>query len=134
VNIEESIVNIQNELKKQGYVEKSIDYKELQNIHKTYGNGINEGTFAREVLQVSYGSYIRIKNSVENSGIRVRILKGSLRVLTDEQIKELQNELKKQQYEGKSINYEELKKLHKFYGKDMQEKVFAQEVLRNILY
>ena len=129
VNIEENIVNIQNELNKRGYAEKSIDYSELQSIHKTYGQEIDEKTFAQKVLQLSYSSYMRVKNSVENSGIKVRILKGDLRVINQEVVEQIKAKLQENGYVGKLIDYSELQTIHRTYGNDINEKNFAQEVL-----
>ena len=123
--IEEEIKEIQEKLNGQGYARKAIDYEELKELHQTHGKEMEEKTFAQQVLGISYGNYMRVKNK----GTRAKILKDFLNQLSEEEIKEIQDKLKEKGYAGKLIDYEEFKELYKTYGKEMDEKAFAQQVL-----
>ena len=66
----EEIEQIKEQLVLDGYAGKSINYKKLQELHKTYGNQMKEADFAQEVLELSYANYWRVKNK----GQRAKIL------------------------------------------------------------
>ena len=125
MDIEKYVRDIKNKLRKDGYVGKLIDYEELKELHQTYGSNMEEKTFAGEVLGITYSNYMTVKNS----GTRAKILKNFLKQLSEGEIEEIQEELKEKEYAGKSIDYEEFKKIYETYGKQMEEKTFAGEVL-----
>ena len=49
----------------------SVDYMQLQELCRKYGNGLDEKDFARDILGVSEGNYSNCKNKKN----KVRILK-----------------------------------------------------------
>lgn len=122
----EELEKIKKELKSQGYVDSLIDYSDLQGLHQLYGKQMPEKEFAENVLEISLTNYNRIKN---NALAKCTILKRTTKDLPIEKIKEIKEQLAKQNYVGKTIDYVELQKLHQMYASEMNEKEFANKVL-----
>jgi len=118
------IKEIKEELIIKGYENKKITYEEFQKLHQEYGKEVSESYFAQEVLNIQYTNY----NNYKNRGGRVTVLEKKQK-LSEEEIQKIKEELKKKGYENKLITYDELKKLHQEYAKEVKEKYFAQEVL-----
>ncbi len=119
---EERKEEIQKELKKQGYTNKSIDYKEFQELYESYKNEMSEQDFA-EVIGIKYGNYMNMKNQ----GTRARILKEEIKV-TEERKEKIQKELKKQGYTNKSIDYKKFQEIYEPYKNEMSEQDFAEVI------
>ena len=122
---QEKIQEIKEILEAQGYVGKSIDYAELQILHKKYGSQMAESKFAYDVLEIIPSQYKRMKRGIRNA----IILKSLIVKITQKEIDEIKQELEMQGYCEKKINYEELKMIHQKYGSQMTEHQFAQDVL-----
>ena len=125
VKTQEEIEEIKEKLEKAGYAGKLITYEELQELHREYGQGMEEKDFAMKVLGISYDNYMTVKNK----GTRTKILQSKKEAKTQEEIEEIKEKLKKAGYAGKKIAYEELQELHREYGQGMEEKDFAMKVL-----
>ena len=110
---------IKEALRAQGYSDKSIDYKELQELYKPYQKEMSEANFAK-ILEISSGNY----QTVKYNGTRVRILK--TKEVTEERKEEIREALRAQGYSNKSIDYKELQELYKPYQKEMKEVDFAE--------
>ena len=67
---EQEIEQIQYIIKEQGYDRVSINYDELKEMYKNYGNEMGEIEFAQKVLGISYDNY----RSMKSQGTRARIL------------------------------------------------------------
>ena len=116
------------QLKKDGFQPgSSINYETLQELCRKYGEGLNEKDFAIRILGCSSGMFYYCKNS----GNRLRILKTKKIRLTEEQKKEIIEDLIKAGYEeNQSIDYAELKKMCEVYGRGLGEREFAIEILK----
>ena len=109
-------------LKELGYENKLITYKELQQLHKEYGMGMTETTFAQDILGISYSHY----NGCKTEGSRAKILKTKY---TEEEKNEIIEKLKSKGYENKLITHEEFLEIYNEYGKINDELIFAREIL-----
>ncbi len=123
-NIINKIEKVKQKLKEEGYEGKLISYKELQELHKRFIPEIEEKVFAVEVLGLTEGNY----NNMKNKGTKGRILKKKVEI-DEEKVEKIKKILKEEGYEGKLISYEELQELHKRFMPEVEEKVFAIEVL-----
>ena len=117
---------VQNNLRNQGYVEKLINYKELQDIHRQYGNGMEEKTFAQKILLLTNTQYKNMKDK----GVKAKILNGLLKDLDEEFVLGIQNSLKEQGYVEALITYSQLQSLREYYAKDLDEVTFAKVILQ----
>ncbi len=115
------IEDIIEELKKEGYVNKSIDYAEFKKIYEKYQKYYSEKEFA-EILGIGYSNYKSLKSGRSNA----RILKFKLNEVPEGRKKEIVEELIKKGYKEKSINYEKFKELYEPYEKEMIDKEFAE--------
>jgi len=133
INIEDKIKEIKQRIHENGYTDQLITYQQLQDLHQEYLPDISEKGFAIEVLELTQGNYSKMKNK----GSKGRILKvGDTQkrkkndTINIETIEYIQDELKKEGYEDKLISYEELQQLHKKFYPNIEEKIFAQEILK----
>ncbi len=117
---EEGKEEIRENLKKQGYTNKLIDYQEFLELYRSYKNQMPEIKFA-EVLGISYGNH----NVMKNNGQRAKILKEETN-LSAEGKEEIIKSLKEQSYTNKLIYYEEFLELYKPYKDEMTEIKFAE--------
>ncbi len=115
------IEDIIEELKKEGYVNKLVDYAEFTKLYEKYQKYYSDKEFA-QILGIEYGNYMGLKSGKNNA----RILKSELNEVSEERKKEIVEELIDREYKGKSINYEQFKDLYEPYKKEMGEKEFAQ--------
>lgn len=97
----------------------------LQKLHQEYGSQMSEKEFAVEVLEIKSANYHRMRR--ENG--RGKIIQKKVVPLSNEQIESIKTELQKKGYAGKLIDYTELQILHQTYGSQIEEKVFAQQIL-----
>lgn len=105
---EDEIEEIRQVLKAQGYVGKTIDYIELQNLHQTYGRQMLEREFAQTILELTYAYYNTIRN---NSKKRAIILKSMiLPKISKEEVNKIREKIKEQGYEDTIIDYERITK------------------------
>ena len=110
---------IREELRKQGYANKPIDYQELLELYKLYQNEMSEADFVK-ILGISCSNFATIKNR----GTRAIVLKEEK--IPNERKEEIREDIKKQGYTNKLINYQEFLELYMPYKKEMSEKEFAE--------
>lgn len=123
---EEDIKEIINNVKEDGHsIGQLIDYEEFQKLYEKHSDGLNEKDFAVQILNISEGSYLNLKNGKN----KVRILKTKGLVLNYEEKKKIIDEIKENGYIGKSINYKEFQSLYSKYRKIFNERDFALEIL-----
>lgn len=105
---EDEIEAIKQTLKEKGYVGKTIDYIELQNLHQTYGRQMLEREFAQTILELTYAYYNTIRN---NSKKRAIILKSMiLPKISKEEVNKIREKIREQGYEDTIIDYERITK------------------------
>ena len=123
------IEDIIEELKKEGYENKSIDYAEFTKLYEKYQKYYSDKEFAK-ILGIEYYNYHRLKSGKGNT----RILKEKVNEVSEKRRKEIVEELKKEivkelsnkGYKGKSISYEKFKELYEPCKKEITEKEFAK--------
>ncbi len=112
---------IREELIKKGcYRNKLIDYQEFLELYKPYEKEMSEKEFA-EILGISYGNYI----SMKNKGTRAKVLKEESKI-SGERKEKIREDLIKRGYRNKSIDYQEFLELYKPYEKEMSEIEFSK--------
>ena len=121
-DISDNIENLKNILKDKGYNEMLIDYEEFLQLYQKYGTIFSERDFALKVLNLTQDSYksMKLKNT------RARILKTEIQ---NNNYQDIKDELVKQGFCNKTIDYEELKQIFLQYGKGIDEKEFALNIL-----
>ena len=117
---EEREEEIREDLIKQGYRNKAIDYQELLELYRPYQNEMTEIEFA-EIIGITYYNYCNIKNK----GQRAIILKEEKKI-PEERKEEIRRDLKEKGYSNKLIDYEEFLKLYEPYRNEMQDTEFAE--------
>ncbi len=115
------IEDIIEELEKEGYVNKSIDYAEFKKIYEKYKNYYSDKEFAK-ILGIEYANYQNLKSGRQNA----RILKEKAKEVPEERKKEIVEELIDKGYKEKLISYEKFKELYEPYEKEMGDKEFAE--------
>ena len=111
---------IQEKLKKKGYEDKAITYQEFLELYEPYKNEIVERDFA-EILGISHTNWYYLRNS---KIISTKILK--TQPVSEELKQEIQERLKQQGYENRTITYQEFLKLYEQYKNEMAERDFAE--------
>ena len=109
------------ELKKEGYENKSIDYAEFTKLYEKYQKYYSEKEFA-QILGIEYYNYLRLKSGKGNT----RILKEKAKGVLEERKRKIVEELSNKGYRGKSISYEQFKELYEPCKKEITEKEFAK--------
>ena len=115
------IEDIIEELKKEGYVNKLVDYAEFTKLYEKYQKYYSDKEFAK-ILGIEYANYIGLKSGRNN----VRILKEKAKGVLEERKKEIVEELIKKGYKEKLISYEKFKELYEPYEKEIGDKEFAE--------
>ena len=115
------IEDIIEELKKEGYENKSIDYAEFTKLYEKYQKYYSDKEFAK-ILGIEYGNYMGLKSGKNNA----RILKSELNEVSEERKKEIVEELIGKGFKGESISYGKFKELYEPYKKEMIDKEFAE--------
>lgn len=115
---EERKQEIQEELKKLGYTNRGITYREILRLYENYKNEMSENDF-REILGISNDNLRKIKNQEA----RAIILKYQISEKRKQEIKE---ELWKKGYEGKEITYQEFLKIYEPYRNEIKESDFVK--------
>ena len=122
--LEELKQSIVLDLKKRGYTNKKIDYKEFLRLYKPYRGKLKENQFAN-IIGISYENWLYIKNH----GGKTTILKIELSEDEKKQLKELKqfivSDLKKRGYTNKKIDYNEFLRLYEPYKDKFKESEFA---------
>ena len=118
--IEKREREIVEELIGKGYREKSISYEQFKELYEPYEKEMIDKEFA-EILGITYDSYNQLKSGRMNA----RILKKANEV-SEKRKKEISEELIGKGYSGKSISYEQFKKLYEPYKKEMIDKEFVE--------
>ena len=118
--LEERKQKIQKELKEQGYENRAITYQEFLELYEPYKNEIVERDFA-EILGISHTNWYYLRNS---KIISTKILK--TQPVSEEVKQEIQERLKQQGYENRTITYQEFLKLYEQYKNEMAERDFAE--------
>lgn len=104
------------------HIKDVIDYMQFLEIYNRYDTNLEEKDFARVILGLSETDYNNIKYK---KYARTRILKNEK--ITEKEIQQKRELFKK--IEGKEINYEQFKKIHKQYGGKMDEFFFCEKIL-----
>lgn len=127
----EEINKIIENLKLDGYENKSITYEKLQKLHEQYGSQLSEKDFAMTVLGLSYSNYMNCKNTEQRAVIlkKEKLGKTEENDLITELERDIIKKLKRNRYSQKLITYEELQALHREYGQGLSEKDFAIKIL-----
>lgn len=107
-------------LKKSGYTNKPINYKEFLDLYEPYKSEMGEIQFA-ELLGISYSIYIRIKN-IESKTV---ILK-ELKKISKERELEIKQTLRFAGYANKSIIYQDFLEIYEPYKSEIAEEDFAK--------
>ena len=122
--LEELKQSIVLDLKKRGYTNKKIDYKEFLRLYKPYRGKLKENQFAN-IIGISYENWLYIKNH----GGKTTILKIELSEDEKKQLKELKqfivSDLRKRSYTNKKIDYKEFLRLYEPYKDKFKESEFA---------
>lgn len=121
----ENIEKMKNTIKNNGYAGRLISYEELQTLHRTYGEYLQEYQFAEKVLEFSDKTYADMKNH-GSKGVALMSMAG---MISEEEIEDIKEKMREDGYKEKAVDYEELKLLHQTYAKQMLERDFAQKVL-----
>lgn len=109
---------------KLGYENKVINIKVAVDLYQTYGIGLSEETFAKEVLNVPVERYKTAK--ITDGDIRVLKIEDTI---SDEEINNLRIKLIEFGYAMNKINYNQFSELYIKYGTGLTEKTFAIKVL-----
>ena len=109
-----------------GYENYTItSYTEFLNLYNSYGYTFTKTIFATEIINISYGSYRKLKEMGEN--YKIKILSKDLK---EEKINEISTIIENKGYYNKLINYNEFIDLYSLYGDGLTERDFALEVLK----
>ena len=119
--LEERNNEIIQELKDQGYANRKINYEEFLRIYEPYKEEMSEKEFAL-LLGIFEDNFEKIKYN----RTKAIILKD--KEIEDKLISEIREELIKQGYANKKINYEEFLKLYELYRKKISERNFAKDL------
>ena len=114
-------LKIRNELKKQGYENKYIDYEEFLELYEPYKTEISERNFA-DILGISYANWQAIKHKKG----RTKILKKEYKKISDERKEEILEDIKHKGYVNKLIYYTEFLELYETYKSEISEIEFAE--------
>ena len=120
-NIEEIRKQILNKYKLR--IGDSIKYDLLHIIYQMYDELFDEKTFAQEVLQISYGSYCRIKYDSNKRAILLKDEKVDINLIREEILQRFS--LKP----GDKITYQKLCEIARQYEQIIDERTIAYEVL-----
>ena len=122
--LEELKQSIVLDLKKRGYTNKKIDYKEFLRLYKPYRGKLKESEFAN-ILGISYSSW----RSIKYNGTRTMILKEEKTADEKKKLEELKkfvvSDLIQKGYRNKSIDYKEFLNLYEPYKGMLEESEFA---------
>ena len=115
---------IVSDLRKRGYINKKIDYKEFLSLYEPYRDKLIESEFAN-VLGISYGNWQAIKHRRR----KAIILKQEKTKEEQKELEELKkfivSDLRKKGYTNKIIDYNDFLSLYEPYKEEMSEKEFA---------
>ena len=115
--------SIKDELVKQGFCNKAIDYEEFKQLYLDYGNGIDAKEFALYVLDLSLDGYRALRRI--NNTDKFKILKNEI----PKEIERIKRIIISKGYSNKKIYYEELHALYLEYATFINERQFAMQVL-----
>ena len=122
--LEELKKSIVLDLRKRGYTNRKIDYKEFLRLYEPYRDRLKESEFAN-IIGISYGNWQNIKNC----GQRAIILKKEKSTDEKKELEELKkfivSDLIKKGYSNKLIDYNEFLRLYEPYKEKFKEKEFA---------
>lgn len=121
-----NIEDIKNIMINDGYENYTItSYTEFLNLYNSYGYTFTKTIFATEIINISYGSYRKLKEMGEN--YKIKILSNDLK---EEKINEISTIIENKGYSNKLINYNEFIDLYSLYGDGLTERDFALKVLK----
>lgn len=106
---------IKDELKEKGYTNKKINYNEFLKLYERYKERLSEREFAR-ILGINDGNF----NNLKNKGTKAIILREK------KDTNSIVDELKKQGYANRIIDYRELVELHRCYKEKFTITEFAR--------
>lgn len=119
---QKSIQDIQEEIRAKGYNENStISYEEFLRLYEPYKTEMREAEFA-EILGISYSNW----KNMRHAGSRANIFRKSSTPISEERVRKIQEEIRKQGYANRAISYDEFLKLYEPYREEATEDEFAK--------
>lgn len=125
MNVEKYVLEIQTTLKQLNYYGRKINYRQMQELHQTYGGLLLEKEFALFVLEIGINSY----NGLKSGKYKTAILQKQLAKLMEEEAQKIKEKMLLEGYAGHLIDYLELQKLHQIYAIQIPEETFAKDIL-----
>ena len=118
---EDRINQIIEEIRRQGFEDKVINYDEFLQLYNAYKTEMSESEFA-QVIGITYTNW----SNMRNANSRARILKPVSKQISEERVNEIKQEIIKKGYANKLISYEELLQLYEPFKEEITESDFAQ--------
>lgn len=118
---EDRINQIIEEIRRQGFEDKVINYDEFLQLYNAYKTEMSESEFA-QVIGITYTNW----SNMRNANSRARILKPVSKQISEERVNEIKQEIIKAGYANKLISYEELLQLYEPFKEEITESDFAQ--------
>ena len=118
---EDRINQIIEEIRRQGFEDKVINYDEFLQLYNAYKTEMSESEFA-QVIGITYTNW----SNMRNANSRARILKPVSKQISEERVNEIKQEIIKAGYANKLISYEELLQLYEPFKEEIKESDFAQ--------
>ena len=118
---EDRINQIIEEIRRQGFEDKVINYDEFLQLYNAYKTEMSESEFA-QVIGITYTNW----SNMRNANSRARILKPVSKQISEERVNEIKQEIIKAGYANRLISYEELLQLYEPFKEEITESDFAQ--------
>ena len=118
---EDRINQIIEEIRRQGFEDKVINYDEFLQLYNAYKTEMSEPDFA-QVLGITYTNW----SNMRHANSKARILKPVSKHISEERVNEIKQEIIKKGYANKLISYEELLQLYEPFKEEITESDFAQ--------
>ena len=118
---EDRINQIIEEIRRQGFEDKVINYDEFLQLYNAYKTEMSESEFA-QVIGITYTNW----SNMRNANSRARILKPVSKQISEERVNEIKQEIIKAGYANKLISYKELLQLYEPFKEEITESDFAQ--------
>ena len=118
---EDRINQIIEEIRRQGFEDKVINYDEFLQLYNAYKTEMSESEFA-QVIGITYTNW----SNMRNANSRARILKPVSKQISEERVNEIKQGIIKAGYANKLISYEELLQLYEPFKEEITESDFAQ--------
>lgn len=118
---EDRINQIIEEIRRQGFEDKVINYDEFLQLYNAYKTEMSESEFA-QVIGITYTNW----SNMRNANSRARILKPVSKQISEERVNEIKQGIIKAGYANKLISYKELLQLYEPFKEEITESDFAQ--------